>query len=221
MKIFIGDTETTGLGADARVVEYAHIECRLEGNKLVEVGRFESLINPLTPIPAEATKVHGITDEMVKDAPCIRDVLPLSLGLLKNEHALMIGHNFRAYDMIYLDGLIPQSVDIGCTLKAARVFVDAPKRSLDFLREHLKMGEALAHSALGDCVTTLELVNHMLQSQTWETLLSCMIAPLETISFGKHKGTKLEDLPEDYVDWLMHKCDNLSWDMRRALKELA
>jgi DNA polymerase-3 subunit epsilon len=122
-KILIADTETSGLSKDARVVEYAHITCKLEANRLIEVSRFESLIQPGIPIPAEATKVHGITDEMVKDAPTLRDVLPAALGLAKNEHAEIYGHNFTGFDMTLLDGVIPKNLDIGCSLKAARVFI--------------------------------------------------------------------------------------------------
>lgn len=221
MKIFIGDTETTGLGPEARVCEYAHIRCELRENRLVEVERFESLVQPGIPIPEGATKVHGITDGMVKDAPTLRDILPAALKLAKNEHALVIGHNFTGYDMALLDGVYPKSLELGCTLKAARVFLETPKHGLDFLREHLGMGETLAHSALGDCITTLELVNHMLKDRAWDVLESCMTARPEKIQFGKHKGTKLEDLPEDYVDWLLNKCETLSWEMRRALKEVA
>src|SRR5438128_9725440 len=121
-RIFIADTETTGLKPTDAVVEYAHIECRLEDNRLVEIARFESLIQPGIPIPREARDVHGISDEMVKDAPTLRDVLPVSLGLLKNESAEVYGHNFPGYDMKYLDGVMPKSVDVGCSLKAARIF---------------------------------------------------------------------------------------------------
>jgi DNA polymerase-3 subunit epsilon len=221
-KIFIADTESTGLGPEARVCEYAHILCKLEANRLVEVERFESLVNPGIPIPEGATKVHGITDAMVKMAPSLRDILPAAFKLAKNEHALVVGHNFTGYDMALLDGVYPKSLEVGCTLKAARVFIDSPKHSLDFLREHLKLEKTgQAHSALADCLDTLQIINHMLAGRSWEILESCMTQRPEKIGFGKHKGTKLEDLPEDYVDWLLNKCDSLSWDMRRALKEIA
>lgn len=220
MRIYVADTETSGLGPNAKVCEYAHIECRLENQRLVEVRRFESLINPGIPIPAEATKVHGITDAMVSGAPTLRDVLPISLGLAKNEFALVVGHNFTSYDMTLLDGVYPKSIDVGCTLKAARMFMDTPKHGLDFLREHLGMGESLAHSALGDCITTLELINRMLSDHPWDVLESCMTQRPEKMTFGKHKGVRLEDLPEDYTNWLLNKADNLSWDLRRALEEV-
>jgi len=222
-RIIIADSETTGLSKDDRVVEWAHVECALQGNRLVERSRFESLINPGIPIPEGATNVHGIKDGMVKDAPHLTDVLPKALNIGRGEYVEIYGHNFANYDMNYVDGLIPQSAEVGCTLKAARTFIAAPKHSLDFLREHLKLKKTgQAHSALADCLDTLQIINHMLEIGTpWDVLQSCMLARPTTISFGKHRGKKLEDLPEDYVDWLLNKADNLSWDLRRALKEVA
>lgn len=61
--IFI-DFETTGLPPIGRAVEVGL--ARFEHG--VCVGRFSSFINPQMPIPAEATAIHGITDDMVKDA---------------------------------------------------------------------------------------------------------------------------------------------------------
>jgi DNA polymerase III subunit epsilon len=220
VKVYVADTETSGLGPTAKVCEYSHVLCRLENNRLVEVSRFESLVNPGIPIPAEATRVHGVTDVMVKDAPTLQQILPAALG--KNEYALVIGHNFPAFDMALLDGVYPKQIDVGCTLKAARMFIDSPRRhSLDVLREHLKLEKTgRAHSALTDCLDTLQIVNVMLRDHTWEVLESCMTARPDTISFGKYRGTKLEDLPESYVRWLLNDCDNLSFDLRRALKEM-
>lgn len=68
------DTETTGLevGRDRAVsVAIVRFENRLP------VGAFSTLVNPGIPIPAEATEIHGITNEMVRGAPTIADVFAL------------------------------------------------------------------------------------------------------------------------------------------------
>src|SRR5512136_1568323 len=64
--IVVVDTETTGQrpGID-RVVQFAAV--RFEHGKVT--AEFETLVDPGIPIPAEATAIHGITDEMVRDAP--------------------------------------------------------------------------------------------------------------------------------------------------------
>jgi DNA polymerase III epsilon subunit-like protein len=66
------DTETTGTrpGID-RVVQFAAV--RFERGQVVD--EFESLVNPGIPIPAEATEIHGITDDMVAGAPTIEQAL--------------------------------------------------------------------------------------------------------------------------------------------------
>lgn len=56
------DTETTGLDSKAEIVEISIIDCT--GQVLLD-----TLVKPTSPIPAEATRIHGITNEMVAEAP--------------------------------------------------------------------------------------------------------------------------------------------------------
>lgn len=56
------DTETTGLGKTAEVVEISIID--QDGQVLMD-----TLVKPKKPIPADATRIHGITNEMVANAP--------------------------------------------------------------------------------------------------------------------------------------------------------
>ncbi|MEG0233720.1 3'-5' exonuclease [Hafnia paralvei] len=64
---FILDTETTGLGDDAEIVEI----CIIDTHGFIMLN---TLIKPLNPIPETATAIHGITNEMVAYAPTWRDV---------------------------------------------------------------------------------------------------------------------------------------------------
>lgn len=61
------DTETTGIGLYDLVIEVGIVD--LDGNVL-----YNSLINPGRTIPQDSSKVHGITDEMVADAPSLKTV---------------------------------------------------------------------------------------------------------------------------------------------------
>ena len=65
------DLETTGtnLGSD-RIVEIAIVKILSDGSRIVK----RKLINPGIPIPTGASDIHGITDEMVKDAPTFKAV---------------------------------------------------------------------------------------------------------------------------------------------------
>lgn len=81
------DLETTGLDArrDA-VVAVAAIPFADETSQAGLV----TLVNPGRPIPAESTRVHGITDEMVAGAPSIAEVLPALDGQLAGR--VTVGH---------------------------------------------------------------------------------------------------------------------------------
>jgi DNA polymerase III epsilon subunit-like protein len=87
MKHLIFDTETTGLPRSSivpiekqpRVIEFAAI---LWDDDLNDEQEFSWFFNPGIPIPAEASKVSNITDDMVKDAPPFSRVAPAIRALL-------------------------------------------------------------------------------------------------------------------------------------------
>src|SRR4030095_8856652 len=65
------DLETTGtnLGSD-RIIEIAIVKILPDGNQVIK----RKLVNPQMPIPKAVTEFHGITDEMVKDAPTFKQI---------------------------------------------------------------------------------------------------------------------------------------------------
>ena len=65
------DLETTGINLSSdRIVEIAIVKILADGTKSVK----RKLINPEMPIPKAASDMHGITNEMVKDAPTFKQV---------------------------------------------------------------------------------------------------------------------------------------------------
>lgn len=90
----IVDTETTGLGNDDQIVEIAIIDC-------CGLTLLNTLVNPQREIPAKATAIHGITNEMVADAPIWADILPQVVEL--------IGESWIAYNAQFNDRMIEQS----------------------------------------------------------------------------------------------------------------
>lgn len=114
------DTETTGLDEAAEIVEIAICDAR----GLLE---FSALVKPTRPIPAEASKVHGITDEMVADArpwPQVQHII----------NTICWGRNVLAFNAEYDARLIRQAkalsesqiddapYDWGCLMKAYQAF---------------------------------------------------------------------------------------------------
>jgi DNA polymerase-3 subunit epsilon len=83
------DLETTGVDSAARIVEIG-LEIMIPGRPVKE---YRTLVNPGCPIPPDATAVHGITDEMVADAPRFE---ALADNLLKGfTEADFAGYNVR------------------------------------------------------------------------------------------------------------------------------
>jgi DNA polymerase III epsilon subunit-like protein len=96
------DTETTGLGPDARVVEVAVIHT--DWHSLPRVA-YSARVNPGRPIEAGATAIHGITDADVADAPTFATILPELLAAID-------GRVVSAYNAPYDYGRLRYELDI-------------------------------------------------------------------------------------------------------------
>ncbi|GAK22039.1 putative exonuclease [Vibrio sp. JCM 19052] len=96
------DTETTGLGSDAEIVEFTAI-CADSGKVIVN-----ELVKPTCSIPADATAIHGITNECVKDAPDFHLVFSNHFLPLLNGRPIII------YNSDFDTRLIIQSLDKHC-----------------------------------------------------------------------------------------------------------
>ena len=83
------DTETTGLGDQDEIVEIAIIDSN--GNALLN-----SLVKPVNPIPADATAIHGITNEMVVDAPDLFQLFDRLSEVLEGRTVLIYN---KSYDV--------------------------------------------------------------------------------------------------------------------------
>lgn len=153
--VIIVDTETTGAGVGARLVEVGAI--RVKDAKVVE--QFQTLVDPEMHIPSYVTKIHGITDAMVAGAPKVRLVLNAFLEFVGDRP--LLAHN-AAFDRGILAQelqratLTSPSIPMFCSLKLARrVFPQAPNHKLSTLAVYLKIPDAPAHRALADCLTTV------------------------------------------------------------------
>lgn len=156
------DLETTGF--DARfdsIIEVAGI--KISGG--VEVDRFQSLVNPQWDIPAYISELTGITNEMVKDAPTIRTVLPAFLDFIGDN--IVVGHsvhfdvNFIYDTAVWLD-LPPFANDLVDTLRLSRrLYKDMENYKLATLAQHLGVGKKVEHRALSDCLVAHECLAKM------------------------------------------------------------
>lgn len=93
----IFDTETTGLEPEFgdRIIEIAGI--RFKGKE--KLAFYHSLVNPQMAVKESALKINNITDEMLKDAPEMKEVLPKFLDFIKGSY--LCAYN-AGFDMSFL-----------------------------------------------------------------------------------------------------------------------
>lgn len=90
------DTETTGLKpTSAEIIDIAAI--RFRGFK--PVSKFSTLLAPQKPIPVEATKINGITNEMVAGKPCFQQIAASLVEFIGNDN--IVGHNLP-FDLSFI-----------------------------------------------------------------------------------------------------------------------
>jgi DNA polymerase-3 subunit epsilon len=169
----IFDSETTGLdAANGRIVSIAVID--VDGRVLVD-----TLLNPGIHIPEEATEIHGITDQMVKDAPKFTEVYPAVRDALRGR--VWVGYNLP-FDASFLEWECRRNY---CLIPAGCDWYDGPETACvmrmyaDFYGEYndyhgnfkwqklgfacrtegIRMGQA--HFALDDALATLALLRRM------------------------------------------------------------
>lgn len=199
------DTETTGVSAENdHIIEIAALDS-------ASGKTFEALINPGVPIPAEASRVHGITDDMVKDAPPWKEVACDFIAFCEGKSAL-IAHNNDAFDKLFLESHfkriereIPEEWVFIDTLKWSRRYrPDLPRHALQFLREAFGFEANQAHRALDDVIILHKVFSAMIDDlPLWKVheLLS-QSKLVSQMPFGKHQGKPLAAVPKDYVRWL-------------------
>ncbi len=224
MKTFIwGDTETSGLGPNAGVVEIAWIETDSNFNV---IRCYRSLINPEVKIQFGAMSIHGITEDMVADQPTIQRFMEDNGFPLAGENKILCCHNVQ-FDRQFFGPWMSPDMQTLCTLKAARVvYPEAENHKLQTLKYMfgLQGDHDKAHTALEDASVMMQLAKIMCRDAGCGLveLLHIQSIPqvITKMTFGMHKGTKLEELPKSYVTWLLTKCKTLNDDLRAALLKL-
>lgn len=148
------DTETTGLGSSDQVVQVAIIDGA--GNVLMD----NVLIKPTIHISFDASRIHGITDETVKDAMPFQEVWPEIYKHIDGKHLVIYNKDF---DMRILKQSSEMTITfpdrVACAMAAYSEYVgDWNDYYGNFRWQRLPGGD---HTALGDCHAVLELIKDM------------------------------------------------------------
>lgn len=157
------DLETTSNKLyDAKIIEIAAIKVR--SGKVID--EFQCLVNPEEKIPASATAVNHITNEMVKNAPVLNDVLDDFLTFVNGE--ILIGHNITTFDLNILYDVVKDSRELDFnndfidTLYLARKCVDSLENyKLETISNHYRLDVSGEHRALKDCYLTEECYHRL------------------------------------------------------------
>lgn len=159
LDITVVDVETTGLNPDQgdRICEIGAITyCNNQ-----EIGRFHTLVNPLRPIPPQASAVNGITADLVANAPDASVVLPKFRDFIGD--SVLAAYN-APFDMAFLRtelvllGHPPLEHSVIDVLWLARRFLPGLNRySLAAVAGELGVDHSKAHSALGDVTATASI----------------------------------------------------------------
>src|ERR1700749_1316291 len=220
------DLETTGvnLGTD-RIVEIAIVKIMPDGKKLVK----QKLINPEMPIPTTSSDIHGITNEMVKDAPSFKQVANELKQFLDN--CDLAGYNSNRFDIPLL---VEEFLRIGMEfegkgrrlLDVQKIFHMMEQRTLSAAyRFYCQKELEGAHGAEADASATWEVleaqvVKYPQLGTNIDTILKCigeepvvdfarrfvMENGVEVFNFGKHKGRSVAETLKaepQYYDWLV------------------
>jgi DNA polymerase-3 subunit epsilon len=220
------DLETTGINVSTdRIVEIAIVKIGVDGTKQVK----RRLVNPEMPIPKESSDVHGITDEMVKDAPSFKALANEIKQFM--EGADIGGYNSNRFDVPmlneeFLRAGISADIESRKLLDVQKVFHKMEQRTLSAAYQfycHKTLEDA--HTAEADATATWEVLEAQIEKypQIGNTVESIVKFTgdeeivdfarrlvyengVVVFNFGKHKGKSvvqvLKEEPQ-YYDWMM------------------
>lgn len=241
--ICIFDLESTGTNTQVdQIVEICVIKVTLIDGKLenhIKNMRFK----PTIPIPKQATDVHGITDEMVKDCPAFKQVA-------KGIHEFiqgcdLMGFNCNRFDvpMLYFeferagvdwDYKAHAIIDVGNIFK-----IKEPRTLESAVQFYLQRKHEEAHSAAGDGSMTGAILWAMLArypdlpqnisalaafsnfDKPWLDVTGKLAFDEQgdiIFNFGKNIGQKAKK-DRSYLEWIVFKSD-FPKDVKKICQEL-
>ena len=157
------DLETTSVEiSTARVVQIACIKINMDGS----TEEKKMFINPSIPIPAEAIEVHGITNDMVKDAPFFSQIAKGLYSFFKD--CDIAGYNSDAYDVPLLCEefgrlsitFLDWDYNLVDVLKYERLL--KPNKLADVYKRYTGKELEGSHDAMNDVKATFEILFHQI-----------------------------------------------------------
>jgi DNA polymerase III subunit epsilon len=221
------DLETTGVSLSSdRIIEIAIIKILPDGSRQVK----RKLINPQMLIPKSSTDIHGITDEMVKDAPTFKQAGNEIKQYLEN--CDLGGYNSNRFDIpILMEEFLRAGMEVDLSnrrmIDVQHIFYTMEPRTLTAAYKFYCQKELVnAHSAEADVDATIDVF--LSQLERYDSLgnsIDTILAKIgedkivdyarrfcfddkgvEVFNFGKFKGRAVSDVLKSepqYYDWMM------------------
>ncbi len=184
------DIETTGIPYRSEMItELGAI--KIKNGKIID--EFECFVNPEKPIPYEVVQVTHITDDMVKSARTIKDVLPEFIKFCGDD--VLVAHNAN-FDIGFLRyqanklGLKLDNTYIDTLSLAKDLFPEYTKYKLGIIAANLRIKVDVAHRALDDVKTLVKVFEVML-----ERLREQGVTKLNDIDTISSKNMNIKKLP--------------------------
>lgn len=158
----IFDLETTGLHANNdNIIEIGAV--KTNSNEIIDT--YQSFIKIDKSIPAAASAVNGITDDMLQDAPSAKEVLQQFLLFLDNSvlvaHNITFDYGFLSAELIRNNFASIENPLLVDTLGLARKSLpNLSKFSLEAITNHLGINVESRHRALDDALACREVLFH-------------------------------------------------------------
>lgn len=205
-KFAIIDIETTGgIPGRDKITEIAIV--LHDGTKILD--QFDTLINPERTVPPEITRITGITNEMVQNAPKFYEIAKQVVQM--TEGAIFVAHNVR-FDYGFIK---EEFARLGftytrrqlCTVKLSRAsFPGLLSYSLGNLITHFGIVTENRHRALDDTLATVEIFEKILKQENSKDKLIDIVNEGVKSSLLPH-GITLDDihaLPEETGVYYFH-----------------
>ncbi len=156
------DIETTGLSSECdAIIELAAIKVRLGEEH--PYATHAALVNPGRALPAEITRLTGITEDMLAERRGIREETAALLDFVGDDTLVFY---YASFDMQFLRraaGAIGRTIGnpvLDAVPIARRAFPRAPNHKLTTLSALMGHSTDGAHRALHDCIATLRVIQH-------------------------------------------------------------
>lgn len=220
------DLEATGMNiSNDRIVEIAIVRISPDNTRQVK----RKLINPEIPIPPEITSIHGITNDMLQNAPVFKQVANEIRQFLDN--CDLSGYNSNRFDVpMLVEGFLRAGIEFDMKgrrlLDVQKIYHMMEQRTLSAAYKfYCEKDLEGAHGAEADAAATCEVLEAQLKKyahlgNTIDSILKFTGDDLvidfarrfiidngvEVFNFGKYKGRPVSEVLKSepqYYDWMM------------------